>query len=317
MKLLDLIDDPCPMGCPIKDVILFTGRDLIHGLPGEFNVVKCCTCGLMRTNPRPAAEAIGFYYPDDYGPYVRTLVQHDEKKNVLNIKKTIKSLIKRIYRFNNHRLPKIKPGRLLEIGCASGSFLHHMAQQGWIVEGIEFSEKSARAARDLGYHVHRGPLETAPDPEKSFDLIVGWMVLEHLYDPIGGLHKLYEWSKPGAWLALSVPNAESFEFRLFKDKWYGLHLPNHLYHFTPKTIEMLLNKAGWKTHKIYHQAVLINFIVSTGYVLQGLGASYFGNVLINFPRRSAILNYIFYPISWILSLMGETGRMTILAKREK
>ena len=80
-----------------------------------------------------------------------------------------------------------------------------MAAQGWHVEGIEFSEKAAQAASRLGYKVHTGSLESAPAPAHPIDLIVGWMVLEHLHDPIGCLKKLNEWASQDAWLVLSVP----------------------------------------------------------------------------------------------------------------
>src|SRR5579871_2523561 len=64
----------CPLGCPPDDEILFTGRERLHNLPGRFTVVRCRTCGLMRTNPRPTPESIGLYYPSDYGPYSSTQV---------------------------------------------------------------------------------------------------------------------------------------------------------------------------------------------------------------------------------------------------
>ena len=75
------------------------------------------------------------------------------------------------------------------------------------MEGIEFSPKAAAVARALGYPVHAGSLETAPAPVEPFDLIVGWMVLEHLHDPVLALKKLNAWMKPGGWLVLSIPNA--------------------------------------------------------------------------------------------------------------
>jgi len=64
----------CPLGCSKSDEVILTGCDLLHDLPGEFTVVKCRTCGLMRTNPRPTSDTIGFYYPDNYGPYLGTQV---------------------------------------------------------------------------------------------------------------------------------------------------------------------------------------------------------------------------------------------------
>lgn len=302
----------CPIGCMKNDKIVITGRDLLHDLPGEFNVVKCRTCGVMRTNPRPTPGTIGFYYPDDYGPYLGTQVP--KIKPTSDIKKLLKPWVTRVFNFNSMKLPALAPGRMLEIGCASGAFLHQMANQGWQVQGIEFSEKAAAAAAQLGYPVHAGPLETAPTPDEPFDLIVGWMVLEHLHDPVGGLLKLHQWAKTDGWLVLSVPNARSLEFCLFKDKWYALQLPTHFHHFTPSTLEKVLAVSGWKLEKVYHQRTLSNLIASTGYVLRDRGYVTLGEKFINFPERAGKWNYVLFPFAWVLSLFGQTGRMTVWAR---
>ncbi|MEI7590453.1 MAG: class I SAM-dependent methyltransferase, partial [Deltaproteobacteria bacterium] len=172
----------------------------------------------------------------------------------------------------------------------------------------------AQAAAQLGYRVHAGPLETAPQPDEAFDLIVGWMVLEHLHDPVGCLQKIRKWAKPGAWLVLSIPNAWSLEFHLFKDKWYALHLPAHLHHFTPTTIKKILSASGWKLEKVYHQRVLNNLIASTGYVLCDKGYAKLGQKFIDFPTHAGRWHYVLYPLAWLLSLFGQTGRMTIWAR---
>lgn len=309
-----LEDVSCPLGCSKGDEVILTGRDLLHDLPGEFTVLKCRNCKLKRTSPRPTPDTIGFYYPDDYGPYVGTRVQQARPQSASWIKKLLRPIVSRVFNFNMTTLPAMAPGRMLEIGCASGAFLHQMAGQGWQVEGIEFSEKAAQAAAQLGYRVHAGPLETAPQPHEPFDLIVGWMVLEHLYDPIGGLQKLHKWAKPDTWLVLSVPNAGALEFRLFKNKWYALQLPTHLNHFTPETLENVLSASGWKLEKVHHQRVLSNLIASTGYVLRDKGYAKLGEKFINFPERAGKWHYVLYPLAWLLSVFGQTGRMTIWAR---
>ena len=309
-----LEDVSCPLGCRKTDEVVFTGHDLLHDLPGEYTVVKCRTCGLMRTNPRPTPATIGFYYPDDYGPYVGTRVQQARPKPAGWIKKLFKPLFRRVFNFNVTTLPTMAPGRMLEVGCASGAFLHQMAGQGWQVQGIEFSEKAAQAAAQLGYRVHAGPLETAPQPEEPFDLIVGWMVLEHLHDPIGCLRKLQGWVKPGGYLVLSVPNANSIDFRFFKKYCYANHLPNHLFHFTPHALSHVLQVSGWMLEKIHHQRVLSNLIASTGYVLRDKGYAKLGQKFIDFPERAGRWNYVLYPLAWLLSVFGQTGRMTVWAR---
>ena len=304
----------CPLGCGNNDDIILVGRDLLHDLPGEFTVVKCRSCGLTRTNPRPTPESIGLYYPDDYGPYVGTQVRPANPTHNSDIKKILKRFINRVIDFNTTRLPPMAPGRMLELGCASGSYLHKMAAQGWQVQGIEFSEKAAKAAAQLGFDVHAGPLETAPNPDEPFDLIVGWMVLEHLHNPVDCLKKLRQWAKPGAWLVLSVPNAGSIEFSIFKDKWYALQLPTHLHHFTPQTLENMLQITGWKLEKVHHQRVLSNLIASTGYVLRDKGYVKVGQKFIDFPEQAGRWTYVLYPVAWLFSVFGQTGRMTIWAR---
>ncbi len=307
-------DSRCPIDYDMTDDVVLTGKDRLHDLPGLFTVVKCTSCGLMRTSPRPTPDTIGFYYPDNYGPYVGTRVQPAKPKTASWLRKMLRPVFRLVFNFNTTILPPIAPGRMLEIGCASGAYLHHMAGEGWKVQGIEFSEKAAQTAAQLGYRVHAGPLETAPQPEEAFDLIVGWMVLEHLHDPIACLRKLHGWAKPGAWLVLSVPNAGSFEFSIFKDKWYALQLPTHLHHFTPQTLENILQITGWKLEKVHHQRVLGNLIASTGYVLRDRGYVKVGQKFIDFPEHAGKWNYALYPLAWLLSVFGQTGRMTVWAR---
>jgi 2-polyprenyl-3-methyl-5-hydroxy-6-metoxy-1,4-benzoquinol methylase len=204
---------------------------------------------------------------------------------------------------------------MLEIGCASGVFMHRMASAGWEVEGIEFSPQAATNARALGYSVHAGSLEAAPDPEEPYDLIVGWMVLEHLHEPILALEKLRRWIRPGGWLVLSVPNAGSVEFRVFKTRWYALQLPTHLTHFTPKTLQATLARAGWRTDRILHQQNLGNLVASLGYCLEDLGiGEQITEKFTKFPERLTLGHYLLFPIATLASWFGQTGRMTVWAR---
>jgi 2-polyprenyl-3-methyl-5-hydroxy-6-metoxy-1,4-benzoquinol methylase len=293
---------------------VLSGRDLLHGLPGEFAVVRCGACGLMRTNPRPTPETIGAFYPDDYGPYLGTRVTAPVQAGWF--KRFAGRLVARTLEIRTDTQPPLPPGRLLEVGCASGAFLHRMALHGWQVEGIEYSANAAAAASALGYPVHVGALETAPAPPQAFDLVVGWMVLEHLHDPIAGLRKLKAWSRPGAWLVLSVPNARSLEFRLFKNNWYALQLPTHLHHFTPRTLERVLQAGGWKLERVIHHRTLANVVASVGYTLRDKGFERLGQRLIEMPRHPWRMNVLLFPLAWLLSLFGQTGRMTVWARAD-
>lgn len=308
-------DVSCVLGCENNDEVVVIGHDRLHNLPGNFTVVRCRTCGLMRTNPRPTADSIGFFYPDDYGPYLGTRVQQIRSERTSGIKNLLRPLVRQIFNIKSEALPSLPPGRLLEIGCASGSFLHRMAGHGWQVEGIEFSEEAALTARQLGYQVNTGSLENVSVQDQPFDLIVGWMVLEHLHNPVTCLKKIHSWAKPDAWLVLSVPDAGALEFRIFKDKWYALQLPNHLYHFTPETLEKVLEAAGWSLMKVHHQRFLNNLIVSIAYTLEEKGWSRLGRWFRDLAGLGGIWFYALFPIAWLFSIFKQTGRMTVWARK--
>jgi 2-polyprenyl-3-methyl-5-hydroxy-6-metoxy-1,4-benzoquinol methylase len=302
----------CPLCGPAPTVRVVSGFDRLHDLPGEFTVVECSRCGLLRTNPRPTPETIGFYYPPNYGPYLGTVVASQAEGG---LKAKLVNLGKQLLQTKSTVIPAMAPGRLLEIGCASGSYLHAMAARGWQVEGIEFSPEAAASARKLGYRVDAGAVETIERDDAEFDLITGWMVVEHLHQPLAVLRKLRRWVKPQGKLAISVPNAGSLERRVFGTRWYALHLPAHLYHYDPASIRKLMAAAGWRVTKIHHHRSLANLVASAGYLLRDKGHKRLGQTLIDFPEKSGRLGaLLLFPFAWIAALFGQTGRMTVWAE---
>jgi len=305
----------CPNGCQPGEDLLFVGRDRLQDLPGNYAVQKCRSCGLIRTDPRPVPASIGYYYPDDYGPYLSSTAPQGAPVQRSWLRRAIRAASQSIVRMNTEALPNMPPGRMLEVGCASGAFMAQMSNKGWQVEGIEFSESAANKACSLGLQVQTGAIEAAAAPAERPDLIVGWMVVEHLHDPVGALRKLASWAAPGAWLAISTPNAGSLDFRLFRSANYALHLPNHLYHFDPRTLTTVLDKAGWKVDRVLHQRVLGNYLGSIGLLLEDWGAPRkLAHFFRDLPARRGYLNHWLYPIAWPLSLLGQTGRMTVWAR---
>lgn len=309
---VELEDKPCPLGCPAGDDEVLTGHDRLHELPGTFTVVKCRACELMRTNPRPTQRTIGFYYPQDYGPYQSTQVALTPGRKIRH--RWWKQIMRRVFDTETRKIPPLQPGRMLEIGCASGAFLRQMAGGGWEVEGLEFSEKMADAVRTLGYPMYNGTLESMQDPVEPYDLIVGWHVLEHLHDPIHALRKLHCWSKSGGWLAVSMPDASALEFKIFKDRWYGLDLPRHLFHYTPKTLSHVLGKGGWKVERILWHHNPNNLLQSLRYCSQERGWSQSKDYLLDLVQRRRH-RYLHLFLAKFLGTLHASGRMTVWARR--
>lgn len=297
----------CPNGCPDNDELVLVGRDRIHNVLGDFNIVKCKSCGLQRTNPRPTAGTIGVYYPDNYAPYLVV------DKSPLIKRGAVKKIIISLLGLDARKIPPIAPGEMLELGCASGSFMEEMGNQGWHVQGIEFSDSAAEVARKKGFTVQTSSLENAQKPNQFLDVIVAWMVLEHLHAPVQVLSRLRYWIKPDGYLVASVPDANSLAKKFFKARCYDLHLPNHLYHYTPKTLEVILNNSGWKLERVVWQKNCMTLLSSAEY-----WAKDFNHIrmlrLIQWLKSSPSAAYIRLVLGWILGVTRQSGRIEIWAR---
>lgn len=311
---IELEDVPCPVCGTRDDDPVLTGHDRLHGLPGEFSIVRCRHCGLKRTNPRPTPQTIGQYYPGDYLPYQQAATPMGRQSSTFSTRKSgIKSAIRQITQLDAKRLPLEPPGRLLEIGCSSGTYLKAMQDLGWQVQGIEFSEAAADKARILGLEVQCSTLEEAEPPAEPVDIVAAWMVLEHLHDPVGSLRRIREWVKPGGYLVASVPDTSSLMWSLFGERCYDIQLPTHLFHFTPETLKKLLQQAGWSVTRCHWQRNSNTLLKSLEYLAAEKRLTTLGKATTwvrNAPRAA--------PLRQVMNLASgltrQSGRMEIWAR---
>jgi 2-polyprenyl-3-methyl-5-hydroxy-6-metoxy-1,4-benzoquinol methylase len=227
--------------CSANDTkLLFMAKDRDWGIEGNFNIVRCNHCGLVYVNPRPGREAIMRYYPPE--TWQRAKENIDLTRATINGRPwqvIMKQRAAQLVRY-------INIGRILDIGCGDGLFLKYFKNCGWEVQGIDFGETASNYARDiLGVDVFPGSLEQAKYQSGSFDVVSLYAVLEHLPDPIQSLKEINRILKPEGVLFISVPNFESLESKIFRERWVAIKAPAHLYHFTPATLQTFLLKAGF------------------------------------------------------------------------
>lgn len=300
-------DMPCPLGCPRGDAPVLTGRDRIHDLPGEFAIVKCRTCGLMRTNPRPTPDTIGMYYPSEYGPY------QDSGPSVADPSSGFKKWLIKLLGLEANIIPRGPPGRMLEIGCASGAYMEKMRGEGWLVEGIEFSDAAAQRARNKGFTVQVATVESAAAPAQLVDVVAAWMVLEHLHDPVRALRQLRAWVRPDGFLIASVPDAGSLELAVFRARWYALQLPAHLYHYSRRSLAAVLSRAGWEVVRVRWQRNCNNLLWSAEYLARDKKWIRVERA-VRWLRTSMCASKFRVLLGWVLGAARQSGRMEIWAR---
>lgn len=135
-------------------------------------------------------------------------------------------------------------GSLLDVGSGTGEVLAGARDRGWSVVGVEPERTAADMARGRGIDVKGTPLEQSGLPERSFDVVSAFHVLEHQPDSRAFLAMMARWARPGGYVAIEVPNFKSVQRRREREAWRSLRPLEHLVHFTPATLEGTLRAAG-------------------------------------------------------------------------
>jgi 2-polyprenyl-3-methyl-5-hydroxy-6-metoxy-1,4-benzoquinol methylase len=228
--------------CPVCGSQTFdpfiSGKD--YFLTSEsFEIVTCRECGFRFTNPRPKAEELGKYYESS------EYISHSDSRKGL-----FASVYQMVRKYTLHRklsmISKFQPkGEILDIGCATGQFLHYMEEHGWKATGIEPDEKTrSRAIAEYGLDVFPEKQLDAFS-ESSFDVITLWHVLEHVSDLGDRMQQLKNLVKPKGTIIIAVPNCDSYDAKKYGEFWAGYDLPRHLYHFAKSDVKLLLEKHGF------------------------------------------------------------------------
>ena len=258
----------------------FYQRDLSHGTSDqEFSVVRCEHCHLLYLNPRPTESEIGQYYPEEYFPVLNKDSPTPRQRHAKGVAGKIKrwlleeyygypselnspilKKIRKVFLFpewaqrvirGKDVIPYIGEGRLLDVGCGPGVNLGVFQKLGWNVYGVELSEVAVAQARKwFGDRIHAGKLEDSSFEEGSFDVILFSHSLEHMFNPVETLVVARRLLKSGGMVVITVPNAGSFESRLFGRWWYPWELPRHLYHFDNNSLVEVLAKAGFMVTRL-------------------------------------------------------------------
>jgi len=235
--MLYVVCDNC--GADKTEPVL-TGRDLLHGLPGEFALVRCKVCGLIYQNPQLTSQEVDAYYPSDYEAYVGTRKEQLSWLRRIDYRYGVEKRLRAILRYAS-------VGRMLDVGCATGAFLDGARERGWSVQGIEPNVNAANYARNqLALPVQTATLETAEFMPSSFDVVTMWNVLEHVPSPSRALARVGEALRPGGLLVFAIPNTGSADLRMFKKYWAGYDVPRHLFVFPPAPLETMLRYSGFE-----------------------------------------------------------------------
>ena len=217
-----------------------------HTVSGElFTVAECQFCTLRFTQDVPDENAIAPYYKSE------EYISHTN---------TAKGFINRLYHSVRKRTivkkgklvedeTALKKGKMLDVGSGIGSFVKEMKQNGWDATGLEPDADARKIAKEL-YGLELGDITKFYQlPDDYFDAITLWHVLEHVHDLPKYVQQLKNLLKEKGKLFVAVPNYTAADADNYNEYWAAYDVPRHLYHFSPKSIEVLMKKNGLQVLK--------------------------------------------------------------------
>ncbi|MFX1383815.1 MAG: class I SAM-dependent methyltransferase [Promethearchaeota archaeon] len=206
-------------------------------------VIECQNCGLNYLFPKKE-NLKEFYrknYREKYTPKINGIV---DCRTMFNI----------YLPFQQYRLNELKDilnsdMKILDVGCSTGHLLYTLKDYVQECVGIEYNiQDAAFTEKELGFKTYTTSIKETDLPLEYFDLITICQVLEHLQDPIEFVKIYRDYLKDDGYIFVEVPNVRDillsgYNVQSYHDFWYR---EPHLFNFSPKTLKICLEKAGFK-----------------------------------------------------------------------
>ncbi len=204
-----------------------------------------------------------------------------------------------------------RTGRLLDVGCGSGTGVGDLVDAGLEVWGVEIDDRAAQVARTRGVRTVCDDFTAADLPESYFDFVRMWHTLEHLADPVGALSKARRLLRLGGILIVGTPDISSLTSRIFGRRWYHLDPPRHLVVFSSGGLIQAIEEAGFEVTSIsnWSDRGLLGSLMQ-------MSAPHWKDVatlrgLINSPLVAAVE----WPVDIILTLMGRGDHLELVCRK--
>jgi SAM-dependent methyltransferase len=239
--------------CGLDDAqVLFRKRDKLLITDDEFRVVECSGCGLQYVNPRPTESEMGKFYPEIYSWRETLKADSFPTQWVRRLEKAyryhlLRDEVSKVVKFTGR-----SSGRVLDIGCGTGDRLDVFRNKGFATYGIETSDSADYAREHLRLEVSKGDLFSARFPDRFFDLVTLYNVLEHTHHPSRVCNEIHRILKDDGFLIIQVPNKDSLQYKIFKGQWAAFDVPRDLYYFGVGALRSLLGRVGFAVTKMDH-----------------------------------------------------------------
>lgn len=183
-----------PRCCPVCQA---PDREAV-GTKGDLVLLKCAACRMTYLDPSVSRLADDRYYDASGSSFYLNAGKLQSDYSPVRFERELRT-------FRRH----VTSGRVLDVGCSTGGFLHQLgsrfpgAYETW---GTDVSTEPINYAAAQGINVWRGDfLRLQPADLGCFRAITFWAVLEHLLEPQAFLEQAARCSTPTGSALSSCP----------------------------------------------------------------------------------------------------------------
>jgi SAM-dependent methyltransferase len=169
--------------------------------------INCERCGVHFLYPPLSPEEESHFYRREFESFMDQRAGHeggwrDPKDHVVANAPQVSRRARYLYDVVSG------PSDILEVGCSSGFMLFDLINRGHSCVGIEPSGVFNAFLTESGISVFQSIEELYDkEPNKRFDLIMHFFVLEHLADPLEAISRQLSLLRPNGKLVVEIPNS--------------------------------------------------------------------------------------------------------------
>ena len=205
----------------------------------HYRIVKCLRCSLIFSSPIISLKEISKFYKDSLCNY---------EDQIPYLIKTYLNIIKNIW----NKVPK-NP-KVLEVGCGNGFFLKALLDSKFTknIFGVEPSSKMVlEADSSLRNKIKISIFKSNMFAKESFDLILCFHTLDHMYDPNEFIRNSYSMLKRNGYVIIVVHDTEGLSVKLFGENSAIFDI-EHIYLFNKRTLKLLFTRNKFNVVKIFN-----------------------------------------------------------------
>lgn len=224
------VSRPCVICDADEGPQVFGSRLDICGLGSVSFGIRCCAaCGMVQQSPAVGVDVLAQQYR-----LFSNYTQFDQGDPPLSAPAArMLALLER---------REIAPGRVYDVGAATGAALWHFRRRGWTVSGCDPSPKAVeQALLSNGVTLDLGDEHEVLPRLADIDLITFSHVIEHLFHPRQTLARARRALAPGGLLLFEVPCLAAPEINP-----PGLFMLEHLSYFDAVSVRNLLAETGFE-----------------------------------------------------------------------